>query len=160
RLAAFIALRREATAADATESLLGLDTMNRDAAIAKLIATKQIIGSGGAQPSYVTIERFSQLKQKLLRVCRRELRRRKPASQVPLVAITAAMSHDASESMLAVLLDDMVTNRELVRRGDRVGLPSGAQLSQRQRQLLAQLLSEFSSAGRAPPTDRELAEKL
>lgn len=160
RLAAFIALRREATAVDATESLVGLDAATRDAAIARLIAGKQIISSGGAQPSYVAAERFAQLKQKLLRVCCQELERRAPASQVPLATILAAMSHDASESLLTALLTDMVAKREVVRRGDRIGLPSGAQLSQRQRQLLTQLLSEFSTAGRAPPTDKELAEKL
>jgi selenocysteine-specific elongation factor len=160
RLAAFIALRREAVAADATESLLGLDSASRDSALAKLVAAKKVIGSGGAQPSYVTAEQFSQLKQKLLRVCRQELERRKPASQVPLSPVMAALSHHASEGILNVLLADMVASREVVRRGERIGLPSGAQLSQRQRQLLAQLLSEFSTAGRAPPTDKELVEKL
>jgi selenocysteine-specific elongation factor len=53
----------------------------------------------------------------------------------------------------------MVRQHEIVRRGDRIGLPSGAELSQRQRQLLEKLLAEFASAGRAPPTLKELAEK-
>jgi selenocysteine-specific elongation factor len=58
-----------------------------------------------------------------------------------------------------VLLEDMVARRELVRRGDRIGLPSAPQLSLRQRQLLATLLAQFASAARAPPTLKELAEQ-
>jgi selenocysteine-specific elongation factor len=53
----------------------------------------------------------------------------------------------------------MVARREIVRRGDRVGLTSGPELSQRQRQLLDKILDEFATAGKTPPTDKELAER-
>lgn len=160
RLLGFIELRREITVSEVSQSRLDLDATELDTALSRLLAEKMIVRSADPQPCYVTTERFQQLKQKLLRVCRQELERRKPASQVPLAPIIAAMSHHASEGILNIVLADMVAHRELVRRGDRIGLPSGAQLSQRQRQLLTQLLSEFSTAGRAPPTDKELAEKL
>ena len=159
RVAASIALRREASLSDLSDSSVGLTADQCRAALDQLAAHKEIVVSGGPQPGYVTADRFRQLKQKLLRRLQQELERRRPASQVPLSVLLAAMSHSASPAMLEVLLADMVAQRELVRRGDRVGLPSGAELSQRQRQLHSKLLAHFAAAGRTPPTLKELAEQ-
>ena len=84
---------------------------------------------------------------------------RKPASQLPLTVVLSAMSQRASEAVLEAVIADAVAKRELIRRDDRVGLPSGAELSQRQRQQLTVLLGQFAAAGPAPPTLKELAEQ-
>jgi selenocysteine-specific elongation factor len=159
RLGAYVELRRETSGCEQCETRLGFSAAECQAALDQLIKKKELIAAAGPQPSYVTAKRFAQLKQKLLQRCREELERRRPASQMPVTSLLAAMSRYASEGVLQQLLDDMVASRELIRRGDRVGLPSGAELSQRQRQLLTTLLRDFATAGRAPPTLKELAEQ-
>jgi selenocysteine-specific elongation factor len=69
------------------------------------------------------------------------------------------MSRHASEPVLQTLLESMTARREVVRRGDRVGLPTGPELSHRQRQLLGAVLAQIDSAGATPPTLKELAEQ-
>ena len=159
RLAAYIDLHGETMPDENSPSWIGLSPAECQAAIERLIEQKKVVRAAGPHPCFVTTEWFHQLKQKLSRRCREELERRRPASHLPLSVILSAMSHQASEGVLDALLNDMVTNRELVRRGDRVGLPSGAELSHRQRQLLGNLLVQFSAAGPAPPTLKELAEQ-
>ena len=65
-----------------------------------------------------------------------ELERRKPTSVVPLSAVLAAMKRMATPPVLESLLKDLAAKREIVRRGDKVGLPTGAELSNKQRQML------------------------
>jgi selenocysteine-specific elongation factor len=69
------------------------------------------------------------------------------------------MSRHASDPVLQTLLEAMTSRGELVRRGDRVGLPTGAELSHRQRHVLSAVLAAIGSAGPAPPTLKELAEQ-
>jgi selenocysteine-specific elongation factor len=159
RLEAFIEMHRETTLAENSESTIGLSPAECHAAVERLVAEKKIVRTAGPQPHYVTAQRFSKLKEKLLAVTHEELERRKPASQLPLAVVVSAMSQRASEAVLETLVADAVVKRELIRRGDRIGLPSGAELSQRQRQLLAALLAQFAAAGPAPPTLKELAEQ-
>jgi selenocysteine-specific elongation factor len=125
----------------------------------RLVAESRIIRTAGPEPHYITGQRFRKLKEKLLRTTHEELERRKPASQLPLAVVMSAMSQRASNAALEALVADAVARRELIRRDDRVGLPSGAELSHRQRQLLTVLLSQFAAAGPAPPTLKELAEQ-
>jgi selenocysteine-specific elongation factor len=159
RLAAYIELRREASFDQNSESCIGLTTAQCESAASQLVAKKELFRATGPQACFVTAQHFCQLKQKLVRCCQAELERRKPASHVPLSVILAAMSHHASPGILEALLSDMEASREIIRRGDRVGLPSGATLSQRQRQMLGLVLTELASAGPAPPTLKELAER-
>jgi selenocysteine-specific elongation factor len=159
RLTAFVEVRGEATIDEHIDSYVGLRAAECAARLEKLIATKQVIRTGGSNPCYVTAERFRKLKQKFVRRVKQELERRRPASQVPTSVILAAMSHDASEGVLETLLGDMAARREIVQRGDRIGLPSGAELSQKQRLLLDKVLGEFATSAKAPPTHKELAER-
>jgi selenocysteine-specific elongation factor len=159
RLEAFIELRREATFDENSESPIGLSPAECRTAIDRLVAENRIIRTAGTQPHYVTAQRFRKLKEKLLRTTHEELERRKPASQLPLAVVLSTMSQRASHVVLEAVVADAVARRELIRRDDRVGLPSGAELSQRQRQLLAVLLAQFTAAGPAPPTLKELAEQ-
>lgn len=159
RVAAYIELRRETNGQENSETRLGLSAAECQDALEQLLKKKEVIATN-EQSTYVTAKRFALLKQKLLKRCREEIDRRKPASQVPVSIVLAAMSRYASAVMLQKLLDVMASKREIIRRGDRVGLPSGAELSQRQRQQLTTLLTAFSTAGRAPPTLKELAEQL
>jgi selenocysteine-specific elongation factor len=159
RLLAYVEVRGEATFNENCESSVGLSLPECERLIKQLIARKKLFRSAGLSPHFVTAERFRTLKAKFLRRLQRELERRRPASQVPLPVILAAMSHDASEGILETLLSDLVANREVVRRGERIGLTSGPELSQRQRHLLNKILGEFASAGKTPPTDKELAER-
>jgi selenocysteine-specific elongation factor len=159
QLEAFIDLQREATLDANSEFTIGLLPTECCAAIERLVVENKIVRSTGPKPHYVTAQRFRKLKEKLLRTTREELERRKPASQLPLTVVLSAMSQRASEAVLEALVADAVAKRELIRRDDRVGLPSGAELSQRQRQQLTDLLSQFAAAGPAPPTLKELSEQ-
>jgi selenocysteine-specific elongation factor len=159
RLEAYVALRGEVSADENLTSSIGLSPAESAAAFGQLLKSKSVVGTAGPIATYVTASRLRELKKKLLRRLERELERRRPASQVPLSVLLAAMSHAASAPVLDTLLADMVAKRELVRRGDRVGLPSGAELSNRQREVLEKLLAEFATAGGAPPTDKELTER-
>jgi selenocysteine-specific elongation factor len=69
------------------------------------------------------------------------------------------MSRHASPAVLETVLEDLIGQGELVRRGDRIGRPAGAELSHRQRGLLDDLLAECAEAGATPPTLNEFAER-
>jgi selenocysteine-specific elongation factor len=159
RLAAYVEMRREVSFGPLTATQLGLDPAACDAVAGQLLATKELIRAAGSPPTYVTAQRFQQLQQKLVRRLQVELERRKPASQVPLTVILAAMSRAGSAPVLDALIENMTATGQLIRREGRIGLPSGAELSQRQRQFLRTLLAEFAAAGPAPPTLKELAER-
>lgn len=159
RLIAFVDLRREATFGAASESWIGLSPSQCETVVQRLIERKQVVRTAGSQPLLITATRMEQLKQQLVRRCEIELQRRRPASQVPLSVVLSAMNHQASPSVLEALLEEMTTRRELVRRGDRVGLPTGAELSHRQRSMLNTLLAAVGGAGPTPPTLKELAEQ-
>jgi selenocysteine-specific elongation factor len=105
------------------------------------------------------MQRYRQLKERMVHRVHAELERRRPASLVLLSVIMSAMKRHASPPVLDALLADMIARGELVRRGDRVGLPSGAELSHRQRSMLTAFLADVSGAGATPPTLKEFAER-
>jgi selenocysteine-specific elongation factor len=158
RLAAYVELRREATLDEHCESNLGANVAECASVAQTLVKQKQLLRAGDP-PTFITAARFQQLKDRLLRRLKLELERRRPASRVPVSVMLAAMSKHASPAMLSTLLIDMVAKRELVQSGDRIGLPSGAELSLKQRQLLAKLLAQFAAAEAQPPTLKELSEE-
>lgn len=159
RLTAYIGHRGEATFDETSKSWIGLNPETCKTALQRLVECKEVVRTAELQPRFVTAQRFQQLKQQLVRRCQIELERRRPASQVMLSVVLSAMSRYASQPVLDALLEDMTAQRELVRRGDRVGLPSGPALSHRQRGILNALLAECVGAGPAPPTLKEFAEK-
>jgi selenocysteine-specific elongation factor len=159
RLAAYVELRGEAGIDASIESSIGLSPQQCEAVAQRLVERREIIRSAGPRPCFVTARRVRQIQQQMLRRCQIELDRRRPASQVPVSVVMSAMSRYASPPVLEALLDDMTARRELVRRGDRVGLPTGAALSHRQRQMLDALLAECAVAGPTPPTLKEFAER-
>jgi selenocysteine-specific elongation factor len=159
RLAAFIDLRGETIFDDPSESWIGLDPSQCEVVLRELEKRNQIVRAAGAPPRYVSMQRFSQLKQQLVRRCRVELERRRPASQVPQSVIASAMSRYASPPVIETLLEAMTASGELIRRGDRVGLPTGAELTHRQQAMLDRLLAEVTGAGPSPPTLKEFGEK-
>jgi selenocysteine-specific elongation factor len=69
------------------------------------------------------------------------------------------MSRHASPQVLDAVLEELVRRGDLVRLGDRIGRPAGAELSRRQRGLLESLLAECSSVSSMPPTLKEFAER-
>jgi selenocysteine-specific elongation factor len=159
RLTAFIGLRGETVFDEASESWIGLSPSRCEAVLQQLEKRKEIVRAAGSQPRYVTMKRFSHLKQQLARRCRIELERRRPASQVLQSVVASAMSRQASSQVFETLLDTMTASRELIRRGDRIGLPTGAELTHRQQAMLDTLLAEVIAAGPTPPTLKEFAEK-
>lgn len=158
RLESYVGLHREVVFDDASESWIGLNQQRCDAVLRRLLEQKRIVRVAGSPPRYVTAGRFQELKQILVRRCRKELERRRPASRIPLSVILSVMTRQATPPVLDALVKDMLEQRELVGRGDRVGLPSGAELSHRQRQTLNTLIAEVVAAGRSPPTLKEFAE--
>jgi selenocysteine-specific elongation factor len=159
RLAAYIDLRREATFDPSCESSIGLSLSQCEAVVQQLVKRKAVIRTAGSPTRYVSAEHFQELKQLLLRRCQAELDRRRPVSQVPLSVVLAAMRRHASQPVLDALLNDMASRRELVRRDDRIGLPTGPELTHRQRNILDAFLAECASAGPTPPTLKEFAER-
>lgn len=159
RILAFIQMRREVSVDEINELRVGFADPQAEAAIQELIKRKQLFCTSGPRPRLISAQRFEELKQKLTRRTKQELERRKPAAQVLLSVVMAAMSHDASLPVLEAIVDKMVSAGELIRRGDRIGLPTGAALTRKQRVLLNALISETIGAGPAPPTLREFAER-
>jgi len=157
RLAAYIDLRREAFFDDATQSRIGLDRRQFEAAVQRLVDQMAAFRTTGPQPRYVTSQRMQELKQQVVRCCEAELGRRKPARLVPLSVVLSAVNRLASPAVLDAVIGDLTERGELVRRGDRVGLPSGTNLSHRQRQLLDVLVAQCAGAGAMPPTLKEFA---
>jgi hypothetical protein len=157
-VAAYIDLRREATFDDASESWIGLSRSQWESAVNELEERGEVVRISGPSPSFVSMRLFQELKQRMLRRCQIELERRRPASFVLLSVILSAMKRHASPPLLDTLLDDMAKRGELVRRGDRVGLTTGPELSNRQRSLLTALVSEVTAAGPTPPTLKEFAD--
>jgi selenocysteine-specific elongation factor len=159
RVAAYLDLRRELTFNDNSESWIGLSPTECEAASDRLAERKEVVRGARPQPWHVSTQRFNKLKQKMLRISQQELERRRPALQLPAAVIFSAMSHCGSGAVLEAVLSDLAGRGELIRRGDHVGLPGGAELTQRQRQLLCSLLKQFVSAGRTPPSLKELADQ-
>jgi selenocysteine-specific elongation factor len=69
------------------------------------------------------------------------------------------MKRDASPPVLEAVIEELIAQGELVRRGDQIGLRAGVELSHRQRKLLDALLAECHAAGPTPPTLKEFAAK-
>ena len=159
RLAAYIDLCREARFDDATQSRIGLDRRQFEAASQWLVEQKAAYRTTGQQPRYVASQRFRELKQQMVGCCQAELVRRRPARLVPVSVVLSAMVRRASPGVLDAVLGDLVAHGELVRRGDRVGLPTAVDLSHRQRQLLDVLLAECVDAGAMPPALKEFAAR-
>jgi selenocysteine-specific elongation factor len=159
RLAAYIDLRREATFGEDSQSWVGLNPSECALAVNELVERGAIVLVAGPQPSFVSTHRFRELKERMIRRCQTELERRRPASFVPLSVVLSAMKRHASPQVLQALLGDMAKRGEIVVRGDRVGLSSGPELSNRQRALLTALVSEVSASGPTPPTLKEFAER-
>lgn len=159
RLAAYIDLRRETTLDDASESWIGLAHEKCEAVLPDLIKQRRVVRVANTPPWYLTAERFQKIKQQVVRTCEVELERRRPASRVPLPAIVSAMGHRTNPTILQAVLEEMTARRELLRSGERVGLPHGAALSHKQRQTLSKLLAELMETGPAPPFLKEFAER-
>lgn len=159
RLKSHVELRGEVTLDMLSEFWIGLNSSELEAATQRLSQQKEIVSTRGAQRVFVTAERFSQLVQKLLRSCQLELERRRPAPQVPLSVVLSAMSRHASPPVLEILLETLNARGQILLRGDRVGLPTGPQLTNRQRSLLNKVLDQLSNAGPTPPTLKELSEE-
>jgi hypothetical protein len=73
--------------------------------------------------------------------------------------ILSAMKRFASPAVLDALLDHMTKSKELVVSGGRVGLTTGAELTNKQRAMLKTLVAEVAAAGATPPTLKEFGEK-
>jgi selenocysteine-specific elongation factor len=159
RLAAYIDLRREAMFDDASESWVGLNRLKCEEVLGQLEKHGDVVRIPVTPPTFVTQQRFQDLKDRVLARCQTELERRRPASFVPLSTILSAMKRHASPAVLEALLAAMNAKREVVIRDQRIGLSSGPELSNRQRLVLNALTNEVSTAGATPPSLKEFAEK-
>lgn len=159
RLAAYIDLRREVTFDETAESWVGLNRSQCETAVGELEKNGRVVRIPGTPPTFITAQRFEQLKERLIARCQTELERRRPASFVPLSVVLSAMKRHASPAVLEALLIVMAENREIVRRENRIGLSTGPELSNRQRSILTALTAEVSAAGPTPPSIKEFAER-
>jgi selenocysteine-specific elongation factor len=159
RLAAYIDLRRETCLGEASESWVGLNRQKCEDVANALETRGEIVRTLGPKPYFVTMAHFLQLKARLIRRCQAELERRRPARFVLLSVVLSAMNRHATGAVLDALLKDMEAKGEVVLSGGRVGLPTGAKLSNRQRTVLAALVAAVSTAGTTPPTLKEFSER-
>jgi selenocysteine-specific elongation factor len=159
RLAAYIELRREVALDETGESYVGLSRSDIETIVNRLVERREVIRVDGPRPLHVSAQRFQQLKELATRRIKIELERRKPASFVLLSVILSALKRHASRPVWDAVIADMIAKRELTGRDRRVGLPTGAELSNRQRGMLTTLLEEVAAAGPTPPTLKEFAEK-
>ncbi len=104
RLAAYIDLRREATFDETAESWVGLNRSQCETVVGELEKRGEVVRIPGTPPTFVTAQRFQQLKERLIARCQTELERRRPASLVPLSVILSAMKRHASPAVLDALL--------------------------------------------------------
>jgi selenocysteine-specific elongation factor len=159
RLAAYVELRREAAFDETAESWVGLNQSQCETIIGELEKHGEVVRISGTSPTFITGRLFQQLRERLIACCQTELERRRPASLVPLSVILSAMKRHASPAVLDALLAAMAEKREIVLRQNRIGLTTGPDLSNRQRNTLAALTTEVSAAGPTPPSLKEFAEK-
>jgi selenocysteine-specific elongation factor len=159
RIEAFVTLRREVQLSDACESWVGLNLAQSEKISRELVDRGNLVRVAGAPDIYVTANRFQELKKLVERRCQAELERRKPATFVPLSVIVAALKRHASGAVIEAVLCDMQAKGEIVRRDDRIALPTGSALSNRQRLMLTTLVAEVAAAGPTPPTLKEFAER-
>jgi selenocysteine-specific elongation factor len=159
RLQGYVVLCREVPLNAIGEFTIGMTRAECNAAAARLIRQKSVVSTAGSQPILVSAAHFEQLAQRLVRGCRAELERRRPAPQVLLSAVLAAMSPHASPAVLEAVVQALCARGELVRRGELVGLATGPALTNRQRALLKTVLEQITAAGPTPPTLKELAEQ-
>jgi selenocysteine-specific elongation factor len=159
RLAAYVELRREAEFDAAIEARVGLSRQQCDSVAQELAERNVLVRAAGPQPRYVTRQRFERLKQQMIAQCQAEAVRLRPAWQIPIARVLSAMSRHGSPPVLDLVLDELTRTGALLRRGDRIGQPAGAELSHRQRGLLELLLAECAHAGPTPPTLKEFAER-
>ncbi|MBL8851007.1 MAG: selenocysteine-specific translation elongation factor [Planctomycetaceae bacterium] len=159
RVYAYIALRREARFDETSESWLGLDEEACRKALLQLLRQRRIVRVPATPPIHVVAERFEKLQQQFVRGCKAELARRRPASQIPISAVFSAMSKAACADVLTATLESLIARKEVVRRGDKMGLSSGADLSNRQRQILDAFVAAVTRSAATPPTLREFSEQ-
>jgi selenocysteine-specific elongation factor len=159
RLAAAIDLHGETRLDASVASSIGLGPSECEQIVANLVEQKKIVRCSGAPPVLVGAGRFDQLKRRMIRRIQSELERRRPAPQVPLSGVLSVMSRQASEPVLETLLQSMAEQQEILISGDRVGLPTGPKLSNRERSLLKAVLDQIAAAAATPPTLKELAEQ-
>ena len=159
RIEAYVGLRREVQFSNACESWIGLNLAQSETIARELVDRGKLVRVGDPPVIYITAQRFQELKSWVVRRCQAELERRKPATFVPLSVIVAALKRHASDGAIEAVLSDMQAQSEIVRRDDRIGLPTGSALSNRQRIMLTTLVAEVTSAGPTPPTLKEFAER-
>lgn len=159
RLAAYIGLRGEAEIDSAIESRVGLTPARCQTLCQKLAERKLVVRTRVLPARYLTVQHLEQLRQQMLKHCNEELERRRPAYQFPLAVIMSVMNHEASPPVLETVIEDLIDRGELVRRGDQIGLRTGAALTHRQRKLLDDLLAECAETGRTPPVLKEFAAR-
>lgn len=159
RLAAYVELRREADFDEAIESRLGMNRQQCQAVSQQLVQQRMIVRIDGPSPKFVAAARFELLQQVMIERLKSELEQRKPVRQLPVPVIISAMSHEASPAVLDAVLQSLMTQGEFLRRGDLIAPRVGAQLSNRQRKILDELLAECTAAGPAPPTLKDFATR-
>jgi hypothetical protein len=69
------------------------------------------------------------------------------------------MKRHASREVLDTLLKNLAAKGDVALSGDRIGLPTGAELSNRQQIMLKNFVAEVTQAGATPPTLKEFAER-
>jgi selenocysteine-specific elongation factor len=159
RLAAYVDLRRDVCFGETCETLVGLNKSQCIRIVSALESRREVVRIPGAELRCVSAAHFQKLRAQLVKRCQAELERRRPARFVLLSVVLSAMKRNASDEVLDVLLKDMAVKGELVLSGQRIGLPTGAELSNRQRSMFAAFVAEVSRAGPTPPTLKEFAER-
>ena len=148
RLAAYIDLRREASFDDATESRIGLDRRQFEAASQQLVEQKAASARQGRNRGMSPPSDFKSSSSRWSDAASGRTGPSKTCTPGPRLGCLVGHESTRQPRRLGRRAWRLIAHGELVRRGDRVGLPTAAELSHRQRQLLDVLLAECVDAGR------------
>ena len=148
----------DALAQETLWSALGIAPADRDDVLDGLVASGEILHSPGETGKFMSARFKDRLKERIIRRCERELERRRPARLVDRAPILSSATRWTMMSTAVALLDELVAEGRMIRRGDRVGKAGDTpRLTQRELDVLRRLVDSIVSSGATPPLLKELA---
>lgn len=137
---------------------VGIDPQRRDALVQSLVRRESIAPASEGAATFLHAARRQRLKDLIVRRCEREIERRRPARMTPLAPLRTAAARWTSAAVVEGLLDELVSEGRLIRRGGRVGAAGEtAQLTGREQAVLNEFVDACRSGGAAPPSLKDFA---
>ena len=157
RLAALLAQSEDALDPLLAARRVGVWPENYDACLDQLQQNGELVPIGGNAFVPVHRDRLSALTKSVLKTIREELARNQPRRSLSPQAIRSACRGIASERVLTAVIEELIEKKELKPLGPNLSpADAEANLTKKQKQALATMLDEITSAGPAPPSFKQL----